>query len=310
MIFRSIEPDEVDFLVSRSAKVTDSARWVRGLLERGESRLSWCRVAVQDGELLAAHALDSWSPDHPPAETPTFVSLLGHNDRQAATALLSHDLDLFRATSVQANLSCETDAPQELRLLRQDQHHVLQAAGFTLLVDRVSVQWSGAPLPTPDSRVTFEPAVDLPEGDLIEIFAAVADASADHGMRLGRDSHGRRTEASMRLQAARRRTHEPHWFAIARDASSTPVGYVQSALINGRAVLAEVGVVPEQRGRRFVDQLLTYGTSMLTAHGQTRVRAHTDQANSAMRRAFARAGYTEVGTRVDYHRPLRPSQPG
>lgn len=303
MIFRSIQPDEVDFLVSRSANVTDSARWVRGLLERGESCVSWCRVAVEDDELLAAHALDSWSLDDPPAETPAFVSLLGHNDRRAATALLSNDLDLFRATSVQANLSCETDAPQELRLLRQDQHHVLQAAGFTLLVDRVSMQWSGAPLPSTDSAVTFEPAADMPEEELIEIFAAVADASADHGMRLGRDSHGRRAEASTRLQAARRRTHEHHWFAMARDASSAPVGYVQSALINGRAVLAEVGVVQEQRGRKFVDQLLTYGTSVLTAHGETRVRAHTDQANSAMRRAFARSGYTEVGTRVDYRWP-------
>ena len=309
MIFRGIQPGEVDLLVSRSAKRPDSARWVRGLLDRGESRLSWCRVAVRGDELLAAHALDAWSPDGPPARTPTFVSLLGHSDPQAATAILCNDLELFGAASVRANLSCETDAPEELRVLRGDQHHVLLAAGFAPLVDRVSLMWSGAPLPTVDPAVRFEPAAAVPEEELIEIFAAVADASADHGMRSGRVVHGRRAEATMRLRAARRRTHEHSWFVVARDASDAPVGYVQSASINGRAVLAEVGVIQAQRGRRFVDQLLTYGTTVLAAHGEARVRAHTDQANTAMRRAFARAGYSEVGSRVDYRWSLGPSSP-
>lgn len=307
VILRGVQPDEVDLLVSRSAKIADSARWVRGLLERGDSRLSWCRVAVEGDELLAAQALDSWSPDRPPADVPTFVRMLGHTDREAATALLINDLQLFRATCVHANLSCGADATRDLRRLRQDQHQVLLASGFELLVDRVSAQWSGAPLPTVDPALTFQPAADVPEEDLLKIFAAVGDGSADHGMRSGRADHGRREEASTRLRAARRRTYEHHWFAVARDALSTPVGYVQSALINGRAVLAEVGVVEAHRGRRIVDQLLTYGTNVLTAEGNTHIRAHTDQANLAMRRAFARAGYTEAGTRRDYRWSLDPS---
>lgn len=199
MIYRSIQPGEVDLLVSGSAKIPESARWVRGLLERGDSRLSWCRVAMEGDQLLAAHALDSWTSDGPPAEVPTFVSLLGHTDPEAATALLSNDLQLLRANRVQANLSCETDAPHELRLLRQDQHHVLLASGFKLVVDRVSVQWSGARLPTLDPTWTFEPAAAVAEEDLIEMFAAVTDGSVDHGMRSGRADHGHREEASMRL---------------------------------------------------------------------------------------------------------------
>jgi hypothetical protein len=61
MIFRSIiDRSEIGFLVSRSAKREASAHWVAGLLERNESRLQWCRMALSDGgELLAAHAMDS-----------------------------------------------------------------------------------------------------------------------------------------------------------------------------------------------------------------------------------------------------------
>ncbi len=307
VILRSVQPDEVGLLVSRSGKVADSGRWVRGLLERGDSRLSWCRMALEGDHVLAAHILDSWSPDRPPADVPTFVSLLGDTDPTAAIALLTNDLERFRATRVQANLSSDADATPELRLLRQDQHHVLLSSGFELLVDRVSALWAGGLLPTVDPALTFHPAAVTDEEDLIEIFAAVGEGSVDHGMRSGRIDLGRREEAAMRLRAARRRTHEHHWFAIARDASSTPVGYVQSALINGRAVLAEVGVVEAYRGRRIVDQLLTYGTTVLDAGGNTPIRAHTDQANSAMRRAFARAGYKEAGTRRDYRWSRDPS---
>lgn len=273
---------------------------MRGLLERGESRPDWCRMAVDGGELLAAHALDSWCFDGPPGETPTVVTLLGHSDPAAATALLRDDLERCGATSLRVDLWLDGDAPAGLRRLREQQHGVLLAAGFTRRVDRVSLQWSGAPPSTAARTVTFEPVTDVPEEELVEIFAAVADGSVDQGMRTGRDDHGRHEEAVARLRAVRRRTYESAWFVVARDAAGGPVGYVQSAVVDGRAVLAEVGVVRPRRGRRLVDQLLAYGTAVLAAHGETHVRAHTDSANTAMRRAFARAGYAETGTRVVY----------
>jgi hypothetical protein len=73
-----------------------------------------------DGELLAAHAMDSWSLDRDPGDTPTFVLLLGHTDEAAAVALLSHDLRSSGAATVGARLVSDTDAPAELRTLRED----------------------------------------------------------------------------------------------------------------------------------------------------------------------------------------------
>jgi hypothetical protein len=90
----------------------------------------------EEGELLAAHAMDSWSPDRAPGDTPTFVQLLGHTDEQAAVALLENDLCAFGAASVDVRLVSEADAPWELRTLREEQQQVLGAAGFGVDVDR------------------------------------------------------------------------------------------------------------------------------------------------------------------------------
>ena len=90
-------------------------------------------------------------------------------------------------------------------------------------------------------------------------------------------------------------------FVVGVDGAGVRVGYVQSALdVDDLGFLAEIGVVESQRGRRYVDELLAYGTGVLSDHGQTRIRTYTDAANRVMRAAFARGGYAETGTRRDF----------
>lgn len=311
MIFRSVtDRCEIGFLVSRSLRDEISARWVTGLLDRGESRRAWCRMALSDsGDLLAAHVMDSWSFDRDPGETPTFVLLLGHTDEDAAVALIKHDLVTFGVTALDARLLSGVDFPAELRRLREGQQRILEAAGFALEVDRVQLRWTAPATPVPSrtrraGRLTFRSASTLAENDLVELFAAVSDGSADHGMITGRAQHGRRQEAAIRLGQAWRRKYEDDWFVVGTDSDGVPVGYVQSALDqDDRGFLAEIGVAESQRGHRYVDELLAYGTEVLTGRGHTRIRAFTDDANRAMRAAFARGGYAETGTRRDFRLP-------
>jgi RimJ/RimL family protein N-acetyltransferase len=304
MVFRSIDDEsELEFLVSLSAKRAVSARWVAGLLERRESRPQWCRMALSaNGDLLAAHALDSWSPDGEPGPAPTFVHLLGHADEAAAAALLTHDLRCFGAESVEARVVLDVDAAPDLRMLRESQPRVLSAADFTLEVDRVRIQWlSRSPTPRPSGVLTFRSAATFPAGDLVEVFAQVGDGSVDHGMVTGRAGSGRCEEAARRVRHAWRRPHEDGWFVVGVDRAGVPVGYVQSAMVDGeRPILAEIGVVAARRGRRYVDELLAYGTAVLADRGVPRIGSDTDVANRAMRAAFARAGYVEFASRRDF----------
>jgi RimJ/RimL family protein N-acetyltransferase len=313
MIIRSIvDRSEIDFLVSHSAKRDASARWVNGVLERGESSLKWCRMALSDGgQLLAAQVMDSWSPDDAPADTPTFVQLLGHTDEQAAVALLENDLHEFGTARVDVRLVLDGDAPPELRILREDQQRVLALSGFTVDLDRVRLEWSGSALPTPAKRLTFRPAWTLARDRLVDMFAAVGDGAVDHGMVTDRAKFGRTEEAEVRLARLTRRTYEDDWFVVGVDADGLLIGYVQSALATGdnQAILAEIGVVNSQRGHRYVDDLLSYGTGVLAGRGETRIRAYTDAGNHAMRAAFARGGYAETGFRRDFHRSANAPTP-
>jgi RimJ/RimL family protein N-acetyltransferase len=73
----------------------------------------------------------------------------------------------------------------------------------------------------------------------------------------------------------------------------------------GFLTLFYVGVVPEMRGRGYVDDLLAAGTATLLdarAEGGTEkpLRADTDVANAPMAAAFGRAGWTRFAGRREY----------
>ena len=195
MRFRSIADEpEIERLVSLGMRRNALTSWVTSSLERGE----WCRMACSDeGELLAAHIVDSWSLDGGPGETPTFVQLLGHVDEAAATALLGHDLAVFDAKVVGASVVIAVDAPAELRALRERQPDLLAAAGFRPKVDRIRLSWpADATTPRPTGRLTFRPAAAFPAAELRRIFAEVADGSVDHGEWTTRAEIGREAEAT------------------------------------------------------------------------------------------------------------------
>ena len=62
-----------------------------------------------------------------------------------------------------------------------------------------------------------------------------------------------------------------------------------------------IGVVPSQRGRGYVDDLLARGTAILRHDvPDIVIRADTDLANAPMAAAFERAGYERFATRREY----------
>ena len=64
-------------------------------------------------------------------------------------------------------------------------------------------------------------------------------------------------------------------------------------------VVGYLGVLPEHRGRGYVDQILAEITRILVAEtGATAIRADTDLENRPMADAFERAGYRIHGRRL------------
>jgi RimJ/RimL family protein N-acetyltransferase len=89
------------------------------------------------------------------------------------------------------------------------------------------------------------------------------------------------------------------WWRVATLPDGEPVGFVIPARNNYNPIIAYIGVVPEHRGRRYVDDILAEGTRTLVANDAPRIRASTDLGNIPMADAFERAGYIVHQRQID-----------
>jgi ribosomal protein S18 acetylase RimI-like enzyme len=93
-----------------------------------------------------------------------------------------------------------------------------------------------------------------------------------------------------------------NWWRLAYDRSGSLVGLVQPGLTESGATIEWIGVVPEQRGRGHVHELLAGGMAVLSEAGADTIRAETHVQNRAMQRALRQARFGRIGARWWYER--------
>jgi ribosomal protein S18 acetylase RimI-like enzyme len=103
--------------------------------------------------------------------------------------------------------------------------------------------------------------------------------------------------------------YQPEWWQLGYDQQGNLVGFVQPVIYPGcskdgleEGTLYYIGVVPEQRGNRYIDDLLLHATYILQRVGVWRIYCDTDALNQPMIQAFQRVGYQVAGP--SYMRPL------
>lgn len=96
----------------------------------------------------------------------------------------------------------------------------------------------------------------------------------------------------------------PEWWELAYADDGALAGVIMAARNPTTAVIAYVGIVPEQRGRGLAAQLVRRGTERLLSGGASEIRGDCDRDNIGMVKAFERAGYETFARRRTYHRTL------
>ncbi len=86
------------------------------------------------------------------------------------------------------------------------------------------------------------------------------------------------------------------------------VGLVMPTVAPSFGTIGYVGVVPEQRGHGYVNDLLARGTRTLLGTGASVLRADADLDNAPMAAAFIRAGWQSIGTRNEFELRLQSSR--
>lgn len=238
-------------------------------------------VRVAQGDLLAR----SWMGD----ETGRLVNVRwepGHSEAgrrivEAAIAASQPGDVLNTATNAQMHPD-----PAE-------RNAVFESCGFTLWQEKEGFWWAdeGQDLQAPQ-RITARPLADVDTRRFTEVLAACANGTLD---RIDRDAVAAMTPGAW-AQAFLDASQDSTWL-LAEDAESRIVGLVSVGEFDpGVGTITYIAVLPEQRGRGFVDELLKLANLTARELGFGAMLSDTDVLNLPMQQAFRRNGHSSEAT--------------
>ncbi len=281
---------------------------IRAEIEAGRLRPKWTSLAIDEQGSVIGRAmwwgrgtdrplvLDVWDA-HPESAS----------RRQVLTALLEHghaalagwgvSVPLPHALRVPISWRTDPMIAAEVELKTQ----VAAAAGLTQVNERWQYQWDiPRPWPTQPSRLTFEPADD---DTFLGLFAQAAIGSLDVMTQRKLAAVSANELARNELAYYTVCPGERAWWRVAVTSGGEAVGIaIPSATPTNRNV-GYLAVLPDHRGRGYVDELLAYITRFHASQGAARITATTDAVNGPMAAALDRAGYLHTETRVSLEQP-------
>ena len=320
---RSIAAGELPALTELAGPehAADQASYVSNMIDRGAMRPDWCFVAEDDGRLTGRYGFWTMpSVDHPEAIVLLDVAADASDADSVAAELLAHALAGARAAGSPTLMQVLDEPPQwpQWQTDLEARARWLQTAGFELrrATSRFELRGDGAdrtpdsatePPPSPvasavaPARLTFRNLETVGEAAFLDAIERVSTDSLDRYTRDERDRLGPEGEARQTYDELRSMAFEPSWWELAYDADDNLVGLVMPARSPTFLTIGYIGIVPEQRGHGYVNDLLARGTATLrAASGDDAIRADTDLDNAPMAAAFERAGYRRFATRREY----------
>lgn len=269
-----------------------SSERIREELDANQFRREWIWLAEdEDGQVLA-RALWWGRAD---SERPIALDCLQVRSTVAdpvavATKLLDAGHAAF-GTRPLYNLSLPPDwsTRSELTQAVSWRREASSRTGLSREIQRLRYEWTpAAGLPETSGRLTFREGSDE---EFLEAFVRVSAGSLDQAT-----LDELRTKDARQLAEEDMRFYldcpgERSWWRLAELPDGTLAGLaVPSATPYNRNV-GYLGVVPEQRGKGLIDEILAEITRFHAAEGAERITATTDTTNIPMAAAFDRAGY-------------------
>ncbi|MFD3696943.1 GNAT family N-acetyltransferase [Streptomyces sp. NPDC058646] len=276
------------------------------LLDARCTRPEWCLVADDgQGRLVGSVVLGTL----PGQEIPYALVLFEAPDdgERIGGALLDAAVAKARELGAQ-ELEHVVDSPAQAPQFQRGPERrgeLLRASGFRVVRDgrRFGLRVQGE-LPPDDARLTFRSLADLGHEPFVALLADLLAETADARLAADVERYGARRAAEQLFADTPELEHEPQWREIGFDADGTPAVISLPAVNPTVAVIGFVGVAPAHRGKGYAASAVVRGTRILAANGAEEFRGDCDGANTAMAKAFARAGYENFADRLEFSRSL------
>ena len=170
-------------------------------------------------------------------------------------------------------------------------------AGLVEELERLRYEWvPEAGLPESSGRLTF--AAEADNEAFLAVFKKIAVGSLDVTTRRGVEVVGIDAQVREEMDIYLSMPGDRDWWRLAYTPEGELAGLAIPSANAGGHVVGYLGVVPEMRGRGYVDDLLGEITRILIDAGAERIVADTDTTNVPMARAFERAGYRNFAIRL------------
>ncbi|MFE3763043.1 GNAT family N-acetyltransferase [Streptomyces sp. NPDC059104] len=174
-------------------------------------------------------------------------------------------------------------------------------AGLTQEVERLRYEWTpAAGTAEPTGRLVFREGTDE---EFLDVFARLSRGSLDVNTRqelaVMTEEEFARDDFAFYLDCPGERS----WWRLAHLPDGTLAGMAIPSATPYHRNVGYLGVVPEQRGKGLIDEILGEITRFHAADGAERITATTDTVNVPMAAAFDRAGYEVTEIRLVLEEP-------
>ncbi|EPH44668.1 GNAT family N-acetyltransferase [Streptomyces aurantiacus] len=308
-LIRSARPHELPALFELPEDPERNAAtraYLGQLLDSKCTRPEWCLVA-EDGAGQVTGSVVLWTV--PGQDVPYAFVLFEAPADQDATGAALLDAAVTRARALGADeLEHVVDSPAQEPQFQQDPERraeLLRRSGFRVIRDgrRFRLRVPGE-LPADDPRLTFRSLAGLGPEPFIDLLEQLLAETADARLAADVQEYGARRAAEKIFELTASMRHEPQWWEIGYDADGSPAVISLPAENPSVPVIGFIGVAPAHRGKGYAASAVVRGTRILAANGAEEIRGDCDAANTAMAKAFTRAGYENFADRLEFHRSL------
>jgi len=262
------------------------------VLDEENTRPEWCFVAEAGGEIVSRVGVFGAEP---PPGVPMELYLFGltvdwerPESVRAAGALLATALPTVAwrgGPPIDARTNPEVHSDFERR------RELFEMAGLQLFQEKQGHYWRSGDAPERSDRLTFRSLAEIPRHEFLAVLSRGPAGTLDRNDRYYYDLTGPIGWAKV-MEQFLGPGDEATW-KLGYDDGGTPVGYVMLSEFDEEATgtIAHIGVVPEQRGNGYINDLLAETTADAVTRGFTSILSDTDVMNTPMIAAFERAAH-------------------
>lgn len=125
---------------------------------------------------------------------------------------------------------------------------------------------------TSSNQLTFRSLDEVGDDAFIVAIAQVSSQSLDRSRKQNQAKLGEKQDALKQFNMLKAFKYQPTWWQLAYNFEQTLIGLIMPTENDGGATIGYIGVVPEHRGKRYVNDLLMQGTLTLKSNGAVRIR--------------------------------------